>query len=314
MNNIGLSSLETNNVNNFTTINGLKIRKAMNKPFRYILKKATKGNTILERYPKLEKDQPYIFASTHSHTEDVISNLSIIDRNAYVLIGTTDQVRHNPQMYMAWANGMIYVNRLDNNNRNEALKKMQWLLDNGTSVLVFVEGGYNNSENLLCQRPFPGVYRLNVATGAKIVPIANFLDPDTNNIYIRVGDPMDLSIYNKKIALDVLRDSLATMVYEQIETHTKPLKRASLSYDPHLDYMEARRQEYFKVNWTSYEAWKEELTVYKGGLTFPDEVWNFIDKVDINEKNAKFYGPVLARKYRENKYSMDRYMQEKWNK
>ncbi len=314
MYNFGLSSLESNTVDNFTTVKGLKIRKVFNKPFRYILKKATKGNTILERYPKLEDDTAYIFASTHSHTEDVISNLSVIDRNAYVLIGTTDQVRHNPQMYMAWANGMIYVNRLDNGNRNEALKKMKWLLNNKTSVLVFVEGGYNNSENLLCQRPFPGVYRLNVETGAKIVPIANFLDIDTNNIYIRVGDPMDLSMYDKRMALDILRDSLATMVYDQISTHTKPLKRDSLSYDPHLDYMEIRKQEYFKVHWTSYEAWKEELTVYKGGLTFADDVWSFIDKVDINEKNAKFYGPVLARKFRTNKYSMDRYMHDNWDK
>lgn len=30
--------------------------------------------------------------------EDLITNLSIIDRNVYVLSGSTDQVEHNPQL------------------------------------------------------------------------------------------------------------------------------------------------------------------------------------------------------------------------
>ena len=49
---------QSNTVDNFTTVKGLKIRKVFNKPFRYILKKATKGNTILERYPKFEYPVP----------------------------------------------------------------------------------------------------------------------------------------------------------------------------------------------------------------------------------------------------------------
>lgn len=314
MRNFGLGSLETNNSENFTTTLGLNIRKFVNKPFRFALKKAAKGNIICDGYPKLEKGKPYIFASTHSHTEDVISNLSIIDRSTYVLIGTTDQVRHNKQMYVAWANGMIYVNRNDANNRNESVKKMKRLLENGTSVLVFVEGSYNNSENLLLQKPFPGVYKLNCETGVEIVPISNFLDPETNNIYVKVGNPMDLSTYEKREALQILRDTLAAMVYQQIFEHTKPISRDSLGYNPRLDYLELRRKEYWKVKWSSYEAWKEELTSYKGGVDFPHEAWEFLDNVKVDAKNAKFYGPLLARRYEHKWYSMDRYMKDNFHK
>ena len=102
----------------------------------------------------------YIFASTHFFDEDIIANLAVIDRNAWVLIGTTDQLEHNPQMYAAWLNGLVYVNRLDADSRKESVKKMLRILNAGSSVLIFPEGGWNNSENLLVNPLFSGPWLL----------------------------------------------------------------------------------------------------------------------------------------------------------
>lgn len=152
--NIGLQKLKTADISTFTTKKGLKIRKAINPFVRKIVKFATKNKIILERYPALEKDVPYIFVSTHTFTEDIIATVQKLDRNAYILIGTTDQLEHNPQMYAAWINGMIYVDRYDKDNRHQAIDKMEYVLKSGTSVLIFAEGGYNNTENLLCPLSF----------------------------------------------------------------------------------------------------------------------------------------------------------------
>ena len=54
----------------------------------------------------------YLFAANHSFDEDIISVLANVDRNAYMLHGTTDQMRYNPVFMALWLNGMIYVRNI----------------------------------------------------------------------------------------------------------------------------------------------------------------------------------------------------------
>lgn len=52
-------------VNNFTTDMGIKLRRLIGAPMRFALRCATKRKVILEAYPKLNKDESYIFVSNH---------------------------------------------------------------------------------------------------------------------------------------------------------------------------------------------------------------------------------------------------------
>ena len=112
MKNIGLDRYMNKDVDNFTSDVGIKLRRAFNPALRVILKKAVRGNLIIENSPKLEKGVPYIFASSHYFSDDVVAALAAIDRNAYFLLGTTNQLENNPLMYAAWVNGFVYINRL----------------------------------------------------------------------------------------------------------------------------------------------------------------------------------------------------------
>lgn len=325
--NTGLQCLENKTVDNFTTITGLKIRRTIHGPLRYVLDKATKGRIILESYPDLEKDRPYIFASTHYHPEDIISNLATLDRNAYALIGTTDQLEHNPQMYAAWLNGIVYVDRQNKESRSESLKKMQFLIENGTSTLLYVEGGWNNTENLLCQKIFSGAYKLSLNTKECVVPISNFLEPMTNEIFIRYGHPLELYKYTEKEAIGVLRDELATMMFEQIFNHSIPLIRSELSGDIHLEFMEERRKMYLQNKWTR-DVWDEELTVYKPkDIVLAEDVRKTLDiaidnllgklRSGITSDSiikAKILIPTYVRRQEDEKYNFNKYMHENWNK
>ena len=51
---------------------------------------------------------------------------------------------------------MIYVNRRDAERRKDAIEKMKRIFRAGSSVLLFLEGGYNNTENQLIQPLFIG--------------------------------------------------------------------------------------------------------------------------------------------------------------
>lgn len=310
--NIGLVKLKDATVETFTTNTGLKIRKYINRPLRYILEKSTKGKIVLESYPKLEKDEAYIFSSTHFHCEDIISNLAILDRNAYALMGTTDQIEHNPLMYGAWLNGFIYVDRWSKQSRKDSVPKMERVLKSGNSVLIWPEGSLNNSENLLIQKLFGGPYYLAKSTGKKVVPISNYLHPETNTIYIRVGDPLDLTKYDKEEALDILRDAMASMMFEQIKAHSVPIKRNELVGDHHLFHLEDRRREYLKNKWTGVDKILDELVVYKDkNITTYEEILKSLENVEITKENARVIAPLLEDIKNINKYNFKRYVKSR---
>lgn len=101
---------------------------------RKIFKIATKGELIIDSYPKLEKSQNYIFVSIHNFVEDTIANLATTDRDAYLLFGKTEQLEINKEMYAAWINGFIYVDRFNPKSRKESVLKMAFVKTN--SILM----------------------------------------------------------------------------------------------------------------------------------------------------------------------------------
>ena len=159
MKNIGLSNLMISTPEDFTTISKIKFRRLINKPVRKIIQLSTLKKFEVEYEEELSKDEQYIFSASHYYTEDIQATVGSVDRNAWVLIGTTNQVEHNPKMYAAWLNGMIYVDRNNQQSRSDSLEKMEYILNNGSSVIIFPEGGWNNSENLLINPLFAGPYK-----------------------------------------------------------------------------------------------------------------------------------------------------------
>lgn len=313
--NYGILKFNSVGVDDFTSDKGLELRKKINPILRRLLKLAVKGELIVDRYPKLEQNKAYIFTSLHRFVEDAIANLSMIDRNAYLLFGTTDQLEVNVEMYAAWLNGFIYVNRLDPQSRQDAITKMIRVLNNGNSVLLYPEGGFNNTENLLCQKLFASPYILSKETGAEVVPIAPFYEFGSNKIFMNVGNPIDLSIYNdKRKALEYLRDILSTLMYENIERHSTPVSRRNLGKDPRMFFMRERCQEYLKTRWTR-DVWEEELTRY---LDKDDKemlsVLESMDDIIITKENAKIMAPILVRRQENKKYNFKQYMHDNWSK
>ena len=316
MRNFGLKNLQVATADNFTTNVGMKIRRLINKPLRGILKIAAGKKIVVDKYPDLEKDEQYIFCSTHYFSEDIIAALATIDRNAYALIGTTDQIDHNPQMYGAWLNGMIYVDRLNPESRKESIKKQERVLNNGSSVVLFPEGGWNNTENLLCLPLFAGPYILAKNTSKKVVPFATYNDEENNTIYMEYGEPIDLAKYeDKKEALAVLRDHMATMMYSLMEKHGTSIKREELTGDIHQQHMENRRKEYLRNKKWTRDVWDEELTQYQPkDITTAEQVRESLDKVEVTSQNAAILAPTLIKRLEDKKYNFKQYMKENWNK
>lgn len=315
MKNIGLDRIIQLNIDNFTTDFGLKLRRVINPVFRRLLRLGTSRKIIIEQYPQLNKGQSYIFACSHSFDDDVISNLVAIDRSAYSLCGTSEQILYNPKMYANWINGMIYVDRLDPRSRKDSILKMKKVIESGSSIHMYPEGGWNNTENLLVQPLFAGPYTLNQETGALVVPLATFHEHGSKHIYVRASEPMSFNGIEKDKALTMLRDAMATMVWEMIEVHSTPINRDDLrGNDFRLDFMEERKNEYLRVPWTK-DVWEEELAFkHDRNHPIPSKAREFVDNVRITADNAHILAPILVEREADKKYDFKQYMHENWDK
>lgn len=308
--NTGLKKYETADVDNFTSDIGIRLRRIINKPWRKMLKLGIHKKVIVEKYPDLAKDKKYIFCVNHSFDEDIISAICYIDRNVYMLHGTTHQMDHNPVFYALWLNGMIYVNRLNEESRKSAVSKMERILRAGSSIMLFPEGGYNNTENQLITPLFSSPYLLSERLKTEVVPFITFHDGETDRIYIRAGEPMALWQYEKYEALNKLRDVMSTIVYEIMEEHVLPIRRAELGEDPRQHYMEVRKSVYACQTWYE-DVWDEEMTYYPGhGVTTPVKGREYIDCICVNFKNAGILADVLCRREEDKRYDLKQYMRD----
>lgn len=278
MKNILISDLHKKDVEHFTSDSGLFLRKVSDRPFKkacniftdaniiienvnsiisddiyfnnldtsyiplekYEIKNG-KNNIIVERYPKLNKDEPYIFVCNHTCPEDIETVLNIIDRNSYLVLGSVESLQNNPEMYLTWLNGMIPFDIMDENQRKQLMEKMSRVIKTN-SILIFPEGSHNYNPNKLINNLFDGPINLALNNDRRIVPITLIRDDENSVSYIDVGNPIDV----KKIKIDmnqkfytieeknkyyvnslslILRDKMATSVYYMMSRHFEILKR-----------------------------------------------------------------------------------------
>ncbi len=292
MKNLLISNLNEKDVDHFTSDIGLMLRKKFDGPFKkacniftgvniidirnrdfstddeyfsylashnnripiseYPLKKG-KNNIILERYPELDKDEPYIFVCNHTCPEDIETILNVIDRNAYLVLGSIETLQYDPEAYLSWLNGMVCFDIMDQQQRSDLIPKMKRLLKTN-SILIFPEGSHNYNPNKIVNKLFDGPVNLSLETGRKIVVCTLIRDQENNISYVDVGHPINLEDFQveKDYSLDeherekryvqtltsFIRDKMVSAVYPMMERHFDQIKRSE--YD---DLEEELRQE-----------------------------------------------------------------------
>lgn len=278
--NLFINKLNTKDVDHFTTDTGLFLRRKTNGAFRKLCNiftnatiiradtpdyasdeeyyenlkpdriplshyplstKKNANNIVVERYPKLDKDESYIFVGSHVCPEDIETMLNIIDRNAYLILGSVENLNYNPEVYLSWLNGMIVFNVLDQNERSALPAKMERVLQT-QSILIFPEGSHNYDLTKLIKPLYDGPVNMALKTGKKIVPVVLVKDYENQVAYLDVGNPinvrsLNLNIqdyypgkeenekYRIKSMSSYVRDQMATAVWHMMEQHLETIRR-----------------------------------------------------------------------------------------
>ncbi len=117
--------------------------------------------------------------------------LNVIDRNAYLIVGSVETLRYNPEVYLFWLNGMIVFDILNLEERSVFPEKMERVLQT-QSILIFTEGSHNYDLNRLIKPLYNGPVNLALKTGKKIILVALVKDYENNVVYLDVGNPIDV--------------------------------------------------------------------------------------------------------------------------
>lgn len=330
MENLFLNNLNKKDINHFTTDIGLFIRRKTSKPFRKACNKFTnanllysrelkdfqsdeeyfttlksskeplnkdlnnkKNNIVIERYPKLNKNEPYIFICNHTCPEDIETALNVIDRNAYLVLGSIESLKYNREMYLSWLNGMIPFDILDEKERNELVSKMCRVLKTN-SVLIFLEGSHNYDSTRIINYLFDGATNASLKSGRKIIVTTLVKDHDNNVAYMDFSNPIDITkldinisdyyprfeeklinsenesqeliqkYYIKSITC-YLRDMMSTTVYYMLSRHFDLLRRSDyktyqdIVAEFHIKYM---LEAFSKLKWR-HDVFKAEYLTKK---------------------------------------------------
>lgn len=342
MRNLFISNLDKKDVKHFTSDIGLFLRKKMDKSFKKLCnfftnaniirvkndnylsdeeyyshlnlnpircssyplsKKKNANNIVLERYPSLEKDESYIFVGNHTCPEDIETMLNIIDRNAYLILGSVEILRYNPEMYLSWLNGMIVFDILESKSRKNLIPKMERVLKTN-SILIFPEGSHNYHPNKLVNNMFDGPVNLALKTGKKIVPISLVRDDKHGVSYIDVGNPIDVcnlhlavrdyypkesdnEKYRIKSMSSYLRDKMATAVYHLIARHIEPIERRNYRDIDKYFIDNYVNDSFLKLNWKHDVFDAEFLTKMTKAEQEYTEMVHTLSCLKLNKKTLK---------------------------
>ena len=181
--NLFISKLNEKDVNHFTSDIGLFLRRKCNVPYKlvaheicgvHVLKpeaditlsdeeyfnnlseekiplssydlKKEKHNIIVERYPKLNQNEPYIFVCNHTCPEDIETVLNVLDRNAYLVLGSVKTLREESDGYLVWINGTIPFDISNEKEKRTVIPKAERVLKTN-SILIFPEASHNLHPN-----------------------------------------------------------------------------------------------------------------------------------------------------------------------
>lgn len=213
---------------------GVILRKWINPIIRTVAPLTCKYKLVFVKKTKLPKGRPLIFAPTHGFKDDILFTVVTITIHAYLLFGSLPAFFHSFEGVLAWLNGVVLVDRTNKESRKAAKRKMKKVIELGDNLIVFPEGVWNKTENLLVQKLFPGIYDVAKETGALVVPLATVLEG--GKVYSSMGEPFDVAVYDRAEGLAELRDRMCTLRYEIMEQYCTCTRKELLQEKTQKEY------------------------------------------------------------------------------
>ena len=246
---------------------------------------------------RVRTDKPVIYAITHIGKFDLQIVSEAIKDHQYTFAGDPETMYRTSDGFFLSLNGLVYCDTESKTDRKVAQATAVDLLNKGENLMMYPEGVWNLSSNLLMLPLFSGTINIAQQTGCEIVPVA--IEQYGNDFIVNIGSNIKIDKEfldeedNKKYIEEQkqsLRDVMATLKWEIVETR-KMVKRSELGEyeDEENKFIDTRLDEWFnpktKENYYTRDI-VESRTFRPKGVTVPEEAFNYFYDLKLNKNNA----------------------------
>lgn len=278
-----LEYLLSNNPDEVLSSKGVKIRKAINPLFRRLVSLTTKNKLHIERKAIIPKDRPIIFAPTHGFRDDIAFTIKTIGVHAYIVYASIPDFYYSMDGWALWSNGVVILDRKIKESRKAVIPKSERVIDLGTNLIIYPEGVWNKTPNLIVQKLYPGIYDIAKSKNALVMPVATILEDGVCHAIL--DEAFDITEYDREEGLKVLRDKMATAKFELMEKYAKAdrkdLQPVDQYWDKFLDELVATANGLYDYEIENTAQYKDKNEVSE------DEVFAPFQNVEVTKENAK---------------------------
>lgn len=270
-------------------------------------KKKTFGELVKNIFNK-EKSKPVIYAITHIDKYDFQLVSEAIKDHQYPFAGDPETMYRSFDGLALGLNGVIYCDTESKTDRNIAKNTAIETLEKGHNLLIYPEGVWNVTSNLLMLPLFPGIIEMAKETGCEIVPVA--IERYDKDYIVNIGSEFDVNQYlNTGLSVDQvkekLRDEMATLKWSIMESLPKEQSAEEIYYNTRRRDLGSydEEEEKFKTErlneWTNpetkmpYYNWeliksrtfkeKDKYTGYR--VNIPEDAFSYMSRVKIKRNN-----------------------------
>lgn len=170
----------------------------------------TTGELIVKG--SLPEDENCLIVANHLCIEDIPTLAQAVQKHFYLLV--SDEDKNTIDGLGLKMNGVQWVHRLDKNSRIDSSNNAIFILKNNKNFAMYPEATWNLSPNMLIMPMNYGCIRIALEANVPIVPVVSFFSNDVRQTIIgnKFYPTEDL-----EESINLLRDIMSTMVYEQIQ-------------------------------------------------------------------------------------------------
>lgn len=242
------------------------------------------------------KEKPVIYAITHMGMYDYQVVSEVIKKHQVPFAGDPETLYRSGDGALLAANGLIYCDTEDEVDRKIAASTSVELLNKGHNLLIYPEGVWNISPNLLMLPLFPGIIKMAQETGCDIVPIA--IEQYDKDFIVNVGENFKVEkIDNEEYKQEYiekkkneLRDTMATLkwqIFEKLPTEER--KNLGNYAKKHREFVDTRLNEWFNKE-ENKPYYNEDLVKHRTfrikNIVLKEDVFKYLDKIKLNKNNA----------------------------
>ena len=270
-------------------LRGIELRKKMHPIINFILKVdqifSRESNIVISDKSYKDPNVSKIYACTHIGGNDIQRTFQIIKEPAYLMLGDPGILYKMPIYQGLKLNGVIPLETKNRTDRKIAYSRSIELLTNGGNLLIYPEGAWNVSPNVIVMKTFNGTVRMAKETGVDIIPIA--VEQYGKSFYFNVGENYQIDKDTTKTDAELnleLRDKLATLKWEIMESQPM-VKREDIPND-FLDDFQAEIVDRcnYGYGFSLEDALSESF--HDKNIISEEEVFSFLDRIDLNIDNA----------------------------